>query len=147
MSLIPGSGRSPGGGHNNPLQYSCLDKPMDRGDWWATVHGLQRVGPDWATKRTSMHTTSSSLRKRVSCLRRYKESLRMIQADTSTKGKGGLQELQNVPVRFVLAALCDPSLGGSEFFGPKEWNLLRCWQGCLLGGSEWGPKLYHSLLY
>ena len=147
MSSIPGSGRSPGGGHDNPLQYSCLDKPMDRGDWWATVHGLQRVGPDWATKRTSMHTTSSSLRKRVSCLRRYKESLRMIQADTSTKGRGGLQELQNVPVRFVLAALCDPSLGGSEFFGPKEWNLLRCWQGCLLGGLEWGPKLYHSLLY
>ena len=34
---IPGSGRSPGGGHGNPLQYSCLENPMDRGDWWATV--------------------------------------------------------------------------------------------------------------
>ena len=38
-SLIPGSGRSPGGGHGNPLQYSCLENPMDRGAWWATVHG------------------------------------------------------------------------------------------------------------
>ena len=33
---IPGSGRSPGGGHGNPLQYSCLENPMDRGTWWAT---------------------------------------------------------------------------------------------------------------
>ena len=37
--LIPGSGRSPGGGHGNLLQYSCLENPMDRGSWWATVHG------------------------------------------------------------------------------------------------------------
>ena len=34
---IPGSGRSPGGGHGNPLQYSCLENPMDRGAWWAAV--------------------------------------------------------------------------------------------------------------
>ena len=40
---IPGSGRSPRGGHGNPLQYSCLDYPMDRGAWWAIVHRLQRV--------------------------------------------------------------------------------------------------------
>ena len=36
---IPGSGRSPGVGHGNPPQYSCLENPMDRGAWWATVHG------------------------------------------------------------------------------------------------------------
>ena len=35
---IPGSGRFPGGGHGNPLQYSCLENPMDRGAWWAMVH-------------------------------------------------------------------------------------------------------------
>jgi len=35
---IPGLGRSPGGGHGNPLQYSCLENPMDRGAWRATVH-------------------------------------------------------------------------------------------------------------
>ena len=34
----PGSGRSPGEGHGNPLQYSCLENPMDRGAWWAIVH-------------------------------------------------------------------------------------------------------------
>ena len=38
--LIPRSGRPPGGGHSNPLQYSCLENPMDRGAWWATVHGV-----------------------------------------------------------------------------------------------------------
>ena len=46
MGLIPGLGRSPGGGHGNPLQYSCLENPMDRGAWRATVHRLQRVGHD-----------------------------------------------------------------------------------------------------
>ena len=45
--LIPGSGRSPGEGNVNPLQYSCLENPMDREAWWATVHGLaKRVGHD-----------------------------------------------------------------------------------------------------
>ena len=41
--LILGSGRSPGGGgHGNPLQYLCLEKPMDGGAWWATVHGVAK---------------------------------------------------------------------------------------------------------
>ena len=39
---IPRSGRSPGGGHGNPLQYSCLENPMDRGAWWATVHRVTK---------------------------------------------------------------------------------------------------------
>ena len=42
VGSIPGSGRSPGGGHGNPLQYSCLENPMDRGDWWATVHRVTK---------------------------------------------------------------------------------------------------------
>ena len=37
MGSIPGLGRSPGGGHGNPTQYSCLENTMDRGSWWATV--------------------------------------------------------------------------------------------------------------
>ena len=46
---IPGSGRSPGGGHGNPVQYSCLENPMDREAWWSTIHGVTRVGHDLAT--------------------------------------------------------------------------------------------------
>ena len=45
---IPGSGKSPGGGHGNLLQYSCLENPMDRGAWRATVHRVtRRVRHDW----------------------------------------------------------------------------------------------------
>ena len=42
MGLIPGSGRSPGEGNGNPLQYSCLENLMDRGAWWATVHEVTK---------------------------------------------------------------------------------------------------------
>ena len=41
-SLIPGLGRSPGGGHGNALQYSCAENHMDRGGWQATVHGVAK---------------------------------------------------------------------------------------------------------
>ena len=42
VGLIPGLGRFPGGRHGNPLQYSCLENPMDRGAWWATVYGVAK---------------------------------------------------------------------------------------------------------
>ena len=51
---IPGLGRSRGEGNGNPLQYSCLENPMDRGAWRATVHGVARVRDDLVTKPTSM---------------------------------------------------------------------------------------------
>ena len=51
VGLIPGSGRSPGGGHGNPLQYFCLKNPMDRGNWQATIHGITK---SWT--RLSLHT-------------------------------------------------------------------------------------------
>ena len=42
LGSIPGLGRSPGEGNGNPFQYSCLENPMDRGAWWATVHGVAK---------------------------------------------------------------------------------------------------------
>ena len=42
LDSIPGSGRSPGEGNGNPLQYSCLENPMDRGTWWAKIHGVAK---------------------------------------------------------------------------------------------------------
>ena len=50
---IPGSGRYPGGGHGNPLQYSCLENPMDRGVCWATVH---RIAKSWTQPKLLTHT-------------------------------------------------------------------------------------------
>ena len=56
MGLIPGWGTSPRGGHGNPLQYSCLENPTDRGGWQATVHT-----ESWTQlKRLSMHVTRVS---------------------------------------------------------------------------------------
>ena len=48
--LIPGSGRSPGEENGNPLQYSCLENPMDGGAQWATIHVVTRVRHDSVTK-------------------------------------------------------------------------------------------------
>ena len=50
LGLSPGLGRSPGEGNGNPLQYSCLENPRDRGAWRATVHGITRVGQNLAAK-------------------------------------------------------------------------------------------------
>ena len=55
---IPGLGRSPGGGNGNSLQYSCLENPMDRGAWWATVHRV--VKSRTRLKQLSTHTQAQS---------------------------------------------------------------------------------------
>ena len=58
--LIIGLGKSPGEGKGNPLQYSCLVDPMDRGAWKATVHGVsKRVGQDWASNTTTVQHSRS----------------------------------------------------------------------------------------
>ena len=54
VGLIPGSGRSPGGGSGNPLQYPYLENPMDRGAWWAMVHRVTKS--QTKLKQLSMHT-------------------------------------------------------------------------------------------
>ena len=59
MGSIPGSGRSPGEGNGYSLQSSCLENPMDRGLWWATVHGVAKRH-DLATKQHQEQTTVNS---------------------------------------------------------------------------------------
>ena len=61
VGLIPGSGRSPGGGDGNPLQYSCLGNPMDRGAWRATVHGAGKSQMLLSTQHTGCVRTHSLL--------------------------------------------------------------------------------------
>ena len=60
--LIPGSGRSPGGGHDNPLQYSCLENPMDRGVWQATVHRVMKsqIWLKWLSTHTLRYPGKNS---------------------------------------------------------------------------------------
>ena len=59
---IPGSGRSPGEGNGNPLQYSCLENPMDGGAWWATVHG---VAESWTRLSNFMDLTARWIKNRL----------------------------------------------------------------------------------
>ena len=60
LGLIPGLGRSPGEGKGNPLQYSCLGNPMDRGAWWATVHGVaKKSDPTWLPNNKQQQVTYS----------------------------------------------------------------------------------------
>ena len=55
VSSIPGSGRSPGGGHGNTLQYSCLENSMNRGAWWATAYRVAESDTTEATEHADMH--------------------------------------------------------------------------------------------
>ena len=57
LDLIPMLGRSPGGGHGNPLQYSCLENPMDKGAWRATVHGVTKT----QTRLSNKHSTAQQV--------------------------------------------------------------------------------------
>ena len=63
--LIPGSGRSPGGGHGNPLQYSCLENPMHREAWRATVPGVTKSRTRLKQLSTRAHTHTYSRRGRA----------------------------------------------------------------------------------
>ena len=56
MGSIPGSGRSPGRGHGNLLQYSCLENPMNRGVWWATVQRVAELDTTEVTEHAHTHT-------------------------------------------------------------------------------------------
>ena len=67
MGSIPGSGRSPGGGHGNPLQYSCLENPMENPvAWWATVHGVTKSQSwlKWLSTHTSAYDIATDKSKR-----------------------------------------------------------------------------------
>ena len=63
--LIPGQGRSPGIGNGNPLQYSCLENPMDRGAWWAIIHGAteswMQLSTAHSTARLKIYLIHSSI--------------------------------------------------------------------------------------
>ena len=72
LDYIHGLGRSPGGRHGNPLQYSCLENAMDREDWWATVHRVTKSQTQ--LKRLSMHTCINEVFKILNMLYIYNPS-------------------------------------------------------------------------
>ena len=118
--LIPGWGRSPGEGNHNPLQYSYLENPMDRGAWWATVHGIARVGHDLATKAPPYNTLGTWCEE----LTQWKRPLILGKIEGKRR-RAWWDEM----VR------CHPWLNGHEFEetqGDSEGSLTCC--------SPWGHK-------
>ena len=103
VGSIPGSGRSPGGGHGKPAQYSCLENPMDREAWWSTVH---KVAESWAwLKWLNMHSR---------ILRNLYYNLHMKESES--------EAAQSCPT------LCDPmnySLAGSFVLGIFQTGVLE----------------------
>ena len=73
VDSIPGSGRSPGEGNGNPLQYPCLENPMDRGAWWATVHRVAKSRT--RLKRLSTHSCRVKTQKAGGRLKTRKTAL------------------------------------------------------------------------
>ena len=64
VSLMPESGRSPGGGHGNPLRCSCLENPVDRGAWWATAHGTTESGATKAAEHACVRADTKRKEKK-----------------------------------------------------------------------------------
>ena len=109
---ILGSGGSPGGGHDNPLQYSCLENSMDRGAWQATVHRVAK-SQTWL-KQLSMHTHTFSL----DCIAWIWDSLFSTVAATATA-----KSLQSCPT------LCDPIDGAHQAPPSLGFSRQEHWSG------------------
>ena len=71
---IPGLGRSPGGGHGNPLQYSCLENPTDRGAWWATIRRVTK-SRTWLSTHTHTSPLTGEWRDKLGCIQYNKTAL------------------------------------------------------------------------
>ena len=68
VGSVPGSGRSPGGGNGNPVGYSCLENPMDRGAWLATVHGVAKSQTQlsgWAQQQHDREKAALNMSKNI----------------------------------------------------------------------------------
>ena len=85
LGSVPGSGRSPGGGHGNPLQYSCLENPMDRETWQATVYGVTKSRTQlsdftftFLDKINSLYDFALMVSKRLASLKKKKDVKKLL---------------------------------------------------------------------
>ena len=134
-SSIPGLGRSPGGGHSNPLHYSCLENPMDRGTWQATIHRVEK-----SQARLKRLSTPTHCRKRNKCklrLRGLKRLACLEKAAAILHGQEGSEQwagrLLHITVWISGSILTRDSL---EWLGFDDFARLR-----YLFGFIFGPHL------
>ena len=119
--MISGLVKSPGEGNGNPLQYSCLESPMDRGAWQATVHGVTRVGHDLATKPPPTHCQARSQKTGMSRATR-------LWIRPSTTGRQGEPELEGGncgPREASYTKLQADFVANQDFLGFLMVNILQ----------------------
>ena len=135
-SLIPGSGRSPGEGHGNPLQYSCLEIPMDTGDWRLQSIASHGVGHDWRNEapthaRTQQWECRCPFKTQISCpLGIYSEELQKSDSIPRIDLYGQAMPLISDSILFLNSASTNASwwevlLSGVPFTYLVQWNFSR----------------------
>ena len=131
MGSIPGSGRSPGGGNGNPLQFSCLENPMDREAWQATVYGITKS--QTLAEQLSTHTLCRTAGPCKSCSYSYSRvtshGLGLVGWLVSGRAAGNLYLLGLLSLQSNVSNL-------TSRFMPVSFHLQRA---DLLAGAGWGP--------
>ena len=122
LGSIPRSGRSPGEGKGNPLQYSCLENPMDRGAWQATVHGVARVGHDLGTK--SPPPPPPSIGNNKTWFRKMKEVNNL--SDLTCSNIGRFSSVKTSIKKTIYGFSAIPLIILVGFLGMSEWNMCAC---------------------
>ena len=148
--LIPGSGRSPGEGHGNTLQHSCLENPMDRGAWWATVHRIiksQTQLPDWVHTHTHMPSPElgTAGKKEVGQVQWVRAHTGISAPSSPTSPcRSPDWEAGSCKIEFSAAQ----PLGWHQSHGwPlsfKQWQVIKIELPNLQGGEP-GPNLHHNI--
>ena len=157
-SFNPWVGRSPGGGHGNPLQYSCLENPMDRGAWWATVHGVAKIRTRlkwlsihaWEYKINNKALLSSTQRgfEGVDSWRDlFRESYHSWVQPTP-KGRARVLPSHLKPCEKVFKETLSTAWNTPEEFkvlafvqDTSDWRVRVCHRDCQKTGAAWGSTL------
>ena len=142
VGLIPGLGRSPGGGHGNPLQYSCLEKPLDRGAWRATVHGVTESD---TTEQLSTHTCS---RQDIHLVTPTTDLATLLKINSTARSmKSSLWQEGQIDLIFTLGlnspstkCLMDPNIQSINIYISMGPHLLKCLKLFLLALKLMGKQ-------
>ena len=109
LGSIPGSGRPPGEGNGNPLQYSCLENPMDGGAWWATVHGVAESQTRLSNLTNFLHWALYLHTLNHTCWQPYSCVLSMWHYCLSSTKTRFLHERIHASLLYICHHVCQPS--------------------------------------
>ena len=141
--LIPGLGRCPGERNGNPLQYSCLENPMDRGAWQATAHGVKRIGHNLATKpppplvRTTQRLQGRCSVGKICILSWVSQSVSSTIQSCLTLRPCRLQQVR-LPCPSPTPGACSNSCSSSQWCHPTISSSVVPFSSCLQSFPAWG---------